>query len=828
MAKTVNYAGTVLGLNTEKYTKSLNTLKTQSASCANSIKNSFKGMAAGLAGAFSAVASFNKIVNSLKDYESKVSSLSAITGNIEDAKLLFNDLNNLSRKIPQQFDDITAAAVNLNKSGIVPTEENIKALSAIAVGTNNTLASVSQVVTSAALGQVKALKQLGIVAKATGDQIEVSYKGQKTVIDNTSESIMKYISDISKNNFAETLNFQMRGMTGATKNLSDAWSDMWTAIATGDVGKEIADSIYTASRALDSFTAWLKSAEIQQALGGIVRAFKGAFSTIVNGLSNLWQPFADFFSNLSDAGEKTCKAEIGYFEGWFDFVRLGLGDITAQLDTWYKQLQAYAERAGSIIAQTVHGTTYEVMNRADMSVKMLAKIKELGLENTALVKRSGKVDLSAILQLPKDHPLLTYYMEERKRVTDANKQMKNAELASEDAFQKQLADIEKKNDAERKKAYDDLIQTRINLQNSLKTKSLNYDDIFKMSGGGTSGSTAASSAARKLAEETDKARKAYENLNAEIQRMKFNALDAIEQENTTYADRMTVLKTALEQSAITQEQYRATETELTQLHLDKLSELYNEHYNEEAEKRNQALQEMKQREEDWNSDSTVLDQFSEKIAKYNLNWANLISGDFSKAKLTGTQIVGVYSQAGKAISDYFGNVAQGFEKNSSIYKGLFALQKGFAVASSMISMYQGAMNAMAAPYPANLIAWAQVIGQGLQIISQLKSVNYSGAYDKGGYIPSGAVGLVGEIGPELVRGPATVTGRKDTEDLMKNNGNNVTVNLIEDSSRAGQVNQRNSETDNQMIIDVIVANIRNGGEVANAMSGTYGLARQGY
>ena len=30
------------------------------------------------------------------------------------------------------------------------------------------------------------------------------------------------------------------------------------------------------------------------------------------------------------------------------------------------------------------------------------------------------------------------------------------------------------------------------------------------------------------------------------------------------------------------------------------------------------------------------------------------------------------------------------------------------------------------------------------------------------------------------------------------------------------------------IIDVIVANIRNGGEVANAMSGTYGLARQGY
>ena len=47
------------------------------------------------------------------------------------------------------------------------------------------------------------------------------------------------------------------------------------------------------------------------------------------------------------------------------------------------------------------------------------------------------------------------------------------------------------------------------------------------------------------------------------------------------------------------------------------------------------------------------------------------------------------------------------------------------------------------------------------------------------------------------------------------------------SSRAGQVQQR-TDNDQQTIIDVIVANIRNGGEVANAMSGTYGLARQGY
>ena len=309
-----------------------------------------------------------------------------------------------------------------------------------------------------------------------------------------------------------------------------------------------------------------------------------------------------------------------------------------------------------------------------------------------------------------------------------------------------------------------------------------------------------------MAEETDKARKAYENLNAEIQRMKFNALDAIEQENTTYANRMTVLKTALEQSAITQEQYRSTEQELTQLHLDKLSELYSEHYEREAEKRKEQIDRLRETERDW-SESTPLDAFTDKLQKYGLTWDNVLTGNFQKSKLTATQITGVYAQASSAIGGYIGNIAQGFEK-----------------ASSILSIYQGAANAMAAPYPQNLVAWAGVLAQGLALVGQIKSINYSGAYDKGGYIPSGAVGLVGEIGPELIKGPATVTGRKDTADMLRQNS--ITVNLIEDRERAGTVQQ--SERDDQQMIDIFVANIRSGGDTASVLESTYGLKRVGY
>lgn len=42
----------------------------------------------------------------------------------------------------------------------------------------------------------------------------------------------------------------------------------------------------------------------------------------------------------------------------------------------------------------------------------------------------------------------------------------------------------------------------------------------------------------------------------------------------------------------------------------------------------------------------------------------------------------------------------------------------------------------------------------------------AGAFDNGGYIPDGKLGIVGEYGPEIVQGPVAVTGRKTTESIL--------------------------------------------------------------
>lgn len=47
---------------------------------------------------------------------------------------------------------------------------------------------------------------------------------------------------------------------------------------------------------------------------------------------------------------------------------------------------------------------------------------------------------------------------------------------------------------------------------------------------------------------------------------------------------------------------------------------------------------------------------------------------------------------------------------------------------------------------------------------------FAGFFDSGGTIPAGRFGIVGELGPEIVRGPAAVTGRLETEKQLGGGG----------------------------------------------------------
>jgi hypothetical protein len=152
----------------------------------------------------------------------------------------------------------------------------------------------------------------------------------------------------------------------------------------------------------------------------------------------------------------------------------------------------------------------------------------------------------------------------------------------------------------------------------------------------------------------------------------------------------------------------------------------------------------------------------------------------------------------------FANLAEASKrsgaKQSDVYKTLFAAQKAFAVASAGVSMAVGMGKAMELGWPAGIPAGLAAAAEGAKIIAMISAANYSGAHDLGGRIPAGSIGLVGERGPELVRGPADVTSRADTAKMMGGGSPNITVNASFDPHEA--VNRYLSSTQGVRTVNI--------------------------
>lgn len=172
------------------------------------------------------------------------------------------------------------------------------------------------------------------------------------------------------------------------------------------------------------------------------------------------------------------------------------------------------------------------------------------------------------------------------------------------------------------------------------------------------------------------------------------------------------------------------------------------------------------------------------------------------------------------------------------YMTMFMISKGFALAESVLKLNLAIAQAAASgPFPANLAAMAAVAASVGSVVSNIAAINYAGAYDKGGDIPAGQVGMVGENGWELVTGPAHVTSTKDTAKLLAGAGTAPVVNVMNYSGQNVQVQQGTDPGTIDIIVGEVskrvegnlATSIRSGrGEVQSAIKETYALTRSGY
>jgi hypothetical protein len=116
-------------------------------------------------------------------------------------------------------------------------------------------------------------------------------------------------------------------------------------------------------------------------------------------------------------------------------------------------------------------------------------------------------------------------------------------------------------------------------------------------------------------------------------------------------------------------------------------------------------------------------------------------------------------------------VGQEVSKSSvAAQKAFFVASKAIAIAQAIVNTNLAATNALAQGdtyTAASRAAMIKSLGYSSVALIAAQSVSeFAGNFDSGGVIHRGQWGIAGEYGPEIVQGPAAITSRKDTADLL--------------------------------------------------------------
>lgn len=784
---------------------------------------SLKGLFAG----FVTAAFFKEIADVVAGNEKVISSFRAITDNVEQARAVFDTFNNLSRELPQSFDEIRQSVLTLGKSGIMPTTNLIKDLSNIAAGTGKSLTEVSQAVYSATAGQLRGLQQLGIQAEKSGDKIKVSFKGSVTEIANTKQAMLDYVSSISKSDFAGAAESQMQGLTGAIKNVGDAWGDFLYAIGgngNGGLGEVITQAVWIAVDALDSLSNFINN---NQWFASITADLSRFMTDFRNGLKYITAEAGAAIDEITgDVGSSTntCGGYVStFFNNFFTLLKLGVTMVTAAVAAVLKTIKAAIAAAGTALISFARSAFNTLTTIGD----------KLGGGLYAITHGQGVSPWAATGQKIKDD-----FAVSAKATADAAKtEFSNAFEDIKMSFkgvQMMIADTA----AASVKADEDR-------EKRAKKIAEETEKLFSHSAAGsapvfTPSTGKAAAAAKSLKTAANDARKTWESFFKSLKSTGEQAANALltplELENKKYQDSLAQIKQFYDAGTILASEYHQAVEMAEKAHQDRLTKIKQDGESKQLDNtKSSQIQEKIQRAYSYTeSEDAITGFFTQMRDLFGDKSLNQTMAQFSArlASMTGEQQVGVWGKMGGAVSSYFETMKNGFAEGSTGYKIMFALQKGFAIASATLSMIQGAMEAWKLGFPAGLIAGAGVLAQGANLIGQLRSVNFSGAHYDGSPNPAGMWGTVSERGAEMVNG-AIVYGAADIKsaeetDRLINQGKqsaavSVSVNLYEDASKAGQVQQ----SDNGDVINIFVSNIRKGGQAAQVLQSSYGLKRVG-
>ncbi|MBD1582506.1 hypothetical protein [Pseudoalteromonas sp. S16_S37] len=764
------------------------------------------------------VAAGQKTIAVTSQFEALEARINVVAASSEKSKEIFHNLKEMAEATPHGIEQTTNAFLALYNNGLTPTKEAMTAYGDIASAMGMSLLDVSSNVINAtslnAKTQETAFANLGINAKATEEGLALTYNGVTTNIKDNTESIQQYFNQLAQSNFAGAMAEQMDMMGGRVQRFQSEWNELFLNISNAGLGDVIKSSLTTATDALDTFNDSLVSGQ----LGKYVDAYLGPLKS---GFSMLYK------FTLGDELEAALGATTGFFakalENWGGTTEKGLlklslnyvlipESVSSAISMASQEFNHWMDRFDSATGYALKGIKNGVTSASEsLYIEFKKSVGKLNPFHDSFDYEQEK-NQAAENKANRDKEL------QNLKENDPEKKEQLASSSFSDRFKSYQEQMQKRREALTKefyqkldegdklgKAYDEKQQSYADNYNNAKN---NTEIGLKPAKGpkASSGLTNAgakndvqtivsaldpksdNTSAQKNAEETEKL------LTQSCERQRGIVESSENQQTQIQTDLIKkrhekIIQLERQKNAQLASEASGFMSQLQNLGDSLNGDLTNPENVEEAiratvgafESGKSLITDIFGSEEDEEDESGNLDSFEEKsseeldrLQSLNDQKADLeVESEAEKnQEIEQLEQNRMQSQLG-ASSSFFGQMS-GLAKNyageqSKAYKGLYAVSKAFSITQGVMSIATGIARANELGFPANIAEMARVAATGASVMSTIKGANFSGAYDHGGLIPAGKIGLVGEYGPELIAGPINVTSRRTTAGLNTSN-----------------------------------------------------------
>lgn len=178
-----------------------------------------------------------EIIDVTAEFQKFAAVLTNTLGSNSAAQIALRDIEEFAKRTPFAVDELTSSYVKLANQGFKPTTDELRKLGDLASSTGKGFDQLTEAIIDAQTGEFERLKEFGIRASKSGDQVKFTFKGVETQTKFTAQAIRDYVLSLGD---AEGVSGAMAAISGTLggqiSNLGDSWTQLLKTIGDGNSG----------------------------------------------------------------------------------------------------------------------------------------------------------------------------------------------------------------------------------------------------------------------------------------------------------------------------------------------------------------------------------------------------------------------------------------------------------------------------------------------------------------------------------------------------------------------------------------------------------------